>query len=76
MRYSHEDVGSALAFNGRSDFVVRICRGHVSLPFAAVATFERAQRLIPVIRVPRVVAIIVGAVGRIVHVELEALARA
>lgn len=75
MRYSHEDVGSALAFDGRGDFVVRVSR-HVSLPFATVATFESAQRLVPVVRIPGVVVIIVGAVGGIVHVELEALARA
>lgn len=76
MRYSHKDVGSALAFNCRGDFVVRICSRHVSCPFAAVPALKRPQRLVPVVRVPEVVAIIVGAVGRMVHVELEALARA
>lgn len=76
MRYSHEDIGSALAFDGRRDFVLPVCGRHFPCPFAAVPTFKRAQRLVPVVGVIEVVAIIVGAVGRLIHVELEALARA
>lgn len=73
---SHEDVGSVLAFDCLSSFVVRIYSGHFSWPVATVQAFERTQRLISVGRVLEVVAIIIGAVGRIIHVELEALARA